>query len=93
MKSKTRIIADNLISRNIFSILNSGNGFKNNSEFLMQHGIARSSIDSYLNGWRSPKLRTIMKMAQVLGIDCVDFFKAEEKTEEKTELLAQEHQL
>lgn len=76
--SKRRMkIAENPISKNLVFILESGDGLEENLKILASNGIPRVTINSWINGHRTPQISNLRKVANILDIDFLDFFKKE----------------
>lgn len=77
MSRKRTKIAENPISKNLIFILESGEGLEKNLKALSFHGIPRVTINSWINGHRTPQISNLRRVANILNIDFLDFFKKE----------------
>ncbi len=65
--------SDNPVAKNLYNILQKGDGYKKNIEKLENSGIGKSEVNSWLNGNRNPQYASIKKISTILNIpiDCL----------------------
>ena len=78
MARKRTKIAQNPISKNLVKILESGDGIEKKLKILASNGIPRVTVNSWINGHRNPQISKLKRVAKILDIDFLDFFKREE---------------
>lgn len=63
------------VSKNLFLLLNNGEGFEKNKKRLIDAGFGKTTITSWISGDRNPTWYSLQKIAEIFEIDLNEWFK------------------
>lgn len=94
MGRRRQKIADNPVSRRLYSVLQKGKGIEYNLKKLEEHGISRGVVNSWINGRRNPQIASLNRVSEILEIDVYSFLSDDQNKQneqnEQDELLLEQ---